>query len=313
MKRTLLYGIIFLLPLYGLSVPAQAQTANSQQTLNQYVADLQSNPSDTALRGKIIALALTMRPAPAIPEEARGHYVMATTFAEKAKSDTERAKNDSDLKLANAGFERAVAEYKAALLVAPWWADAYKKLAIAQKAAAQYDDAMASLNLYLLTQPADARDAQDEIYKLRALKQSAVDDQANQARRQQEEQQRQREEQQRAYAASPEGQFQSLLKKIDGRRYTFPRGQITLVIDVKGNDLVQGTIRNYTTTPDYYENGRYEIQGRETTVPVDMDHTGEQFWTVQKVFTISEDGYRITMRRYFNNGHFDESILSWQR
>jgi tetratricopeptide (TPR) repeat protein len=126
---------------------AQAQTANSQQTLNQYVVDLQSNPNDTALRGKIIALAQIMRPAPAIPEEARGHYVMATTFAEKAKSDTERARDSSDLKLASAGFERAVAEYKAALLAAPWWADAYKKLAIAQKAASQYDDAIASLNL----------------------------------------------------------------------------------------------------------------------------------------------------------------------
>ena len=36
----------------------------------------------------------TMRPAPAIPEEARGHYVMAATFMEKAKDNT--------------GFERAV-------------------------------------------------------------------------------------------------------------------------------------------------------------------------------------------------------------
>ena len=96
----------------------QEQTANAQQTFNQYVADLQSNPNDTALRGKIIALAQTMRPAPAIPEEARGHYVMATTFAEKAKSDTERARDSSDLKMASAGFERAVAEYKAALLAA---------------------------------------------------------------------------------------------------------------------------------------------------------------------------------------------------
>jgi len=171
-------GLMILLLFCSIAVPSRAQTANPHDTLNQYVADLQSNPSDTALRGKIIALAQSMRPAPAIPEEARGHYVMATTFAEKAKSDTERAKDSSDLKLASAGFERAVAEYKAALLAAPWWADAYKKLAIAQKAAQQYDDAVASLNLYLLTQPADARDAQDEIYKLKALKQTAADQKA---------------------------------------------------------------------------------------------------------------------------------------
>jgi len=70
----------------------------------------------------------------------------------------------------SSGFESAIEQYKAALLAAPWWADAYKKLAIAQKAADHYDDAIASLNLYLLTQPADARDAQDEIYKLKADK-----------------------------------------------------------------------------------------------------------------------------------------------
>ena len=81
-------------------------------------------------------------------------------------------------------------EYKAALLAAPWWADAYKKLAMAQKAAEKYDDAVASLNFYLLTQPADARDAQDEIYKLKALKESAADDRKLAEQKAAEEQQR---------------------------------------------------------------------------------------------------------------------------
>jgi tetratricopeptide (TPR) repeat protein len=187
---------ILLLLLFAMLIPAWAQVVSSQQTLNQYLADLQKNPNDAALRGKIIALAQTMHPAPAIPEEARGHYVMASTFAEKAKDDAERAKDDSGLKQAGTEFERAIGEYKAALLAAPWWADAYKKLAIAQKAAKKYDDAVASLNFYLLTQPADARDAQDEIYKLKALKESAADDKklaeqkaaAEQQRKQQEEQ-----------------------------------------------------------------------------------------------------------------------------
>jgi hypothetical protein len=233
---------------------------------------------------------------------------MATTFAEKAKSDTERAKNDSDLKLANAGFERAVAEYKAALLVAPWWADAYKKLAIAQKAAAQYDDAMASLNLYLLTQPADARDAQDEIYKLRALKQSAVDDQANQARRQQEEQQRQREEQQRAYAASPEGQFQSLLKKIDGRRYRWdhPNRLGDSYIDVKGGALVTWHFNEGKPI----EGNRIEIKDRETwhNAPSDNPYIGGD-----EVYRISDDGERIIEEIHHPNGTVNEYIFHWQR
>ena len=93
---------------------AQAQAQAPQQALNQYVADLQKNPNDYALREKIIRHVQTMKKAPDIPEKAREHYVMASTFADKAKD--------------NSGYERAIEQYKAALLAAPWWADAYKRL-----------------------------------------------------------------------------------------------------------------------------------------------------------------------------------------
>ena len=148
--RTILLGLMFLLLICTIAIPARAQAGKptaptrqqlaaqhqqqAAQQLQEALQQFRANPSDYA-REQIIKLAQSMKPAPAIPEEARGHYVMATTFAEKAKSDTERARDSSDLKLASAGFERAVGEYKAALLAAPWWADAYKKLAIAQKAA----------------------------------------------------------------------------------------------------------------------------------------------------------------------------------
>lgn len=46
-----------------------AQAQSPQQTLNQYVSDLQKNPDDNALREKIIKHVQTMKPAPAIPEE----------------------------------------------------------------------------------------------------------------------------------------------------------------------------------------------------------------------------------------------------
>jgi tetratricopeptide (TPR) repeat protein len=183
--RTILSVPMITLLLFAIAAPAQAQTAIPQQTLNQYVSNLQHSPNDTALREKIIAFVQTMKPAPAIPEEARGHYVMAARFMEKAKDNT--------------GFERAVVEYKAALLAAPWWAEGYKNLAIAQKAADQYDDAIASLNLYLASQPADARDAQDEIYKLTADKQAAAQAPVQAVAEQQ--QRRQREEQRRALEA----------------------------------------------------------------------------------------------------------------
>jgi tetratricopeptide (TPR) repeat protein len=104
-----------------------------------------------------------MKPAPAIPEEAREHFVMATAFQKEAKDKR--------------GYELAIKEYKDALLIAPWWPDAYSNLGILQKLAGQYDEAIQTLNLYLLTNPADARNAQDEIYKIKAAKKIAESEQ----------------------------------------------------------------------------------------------------------------------------------------
>jgi len=63
----------------------------------------------------------------------------------EAKSDTERAKDSSDLKLAAPASERAVAEYKAALLAAPWWPMLTEAGHRPVRPRSQYDDAVASL------------------------------------------------------------------------------------------------------------------------------------------------------------------------
>jgi tetratricopeptide (TPR) repeat protein len=188
--RNTIWIFLFLFAFVVIPFSIQAQTA--QEILNQYISDLQKNPNDNALREKIIKHVQTMKPAPAIPEKARENYVMAATFVEKAKDSS--------------GYARAIEQYKAALLVAPWWADAYKKQAMVQKAAAYYDDAIASLNLYILTQPADTRDAQDEIYKLKALKQSAAEDQLI----------KQREEEQRD---APKRLMRQLKAQYEGATY----------------------------------------------------------------------------------------------
>ncbi len=268
--KIILTGPLLLLLLFAIVIPARAQTTTPRQTLNQYVADLQKSPDDTALRQKIIAIAKTMRPAPAIPEEARGHYVMAATFMEKAKD--------------NAGLERAIEQYKAALLAAPWWADAYKKLATAQKAADHYDDAVASLNLYLLTQPPDARDAQDEIYKLKALKESAADDQKMAAEKAQaaaaqaaaEEQQRRQAaaqkaiEDQRAQQAAAEErkvrEQEDFLRRIDGAQYVHDFGNgyvVTLTVlgdTIRGNKDTAASSTTYKIAGhklhEYLQNGQ---------------------------------------------------------
>jgi hypothetical protein len=278
----------------------QQETQQFQQALQQFRAD----PSDAA-RQQIIKLAQAMKTPPAIPEEAREHYVMAQAFKEKATESS--------------GFASAIEQYKAALLAAPWWADAYEKLAIAQKAAHRYDDAIASLNLYLLTQPADARDAQDEIYKLKADKQAAAVEQAR----------KQREEQQRAYESSPAGiaareqrEFDTFLAGLDGRRYTYPRGNGMgpVAIDVRGRFLITGQIDTRFANGEFHPGFEQwgpapcAIQGFETTMPLPNPGYAQGIpYHTEAIFIISKDGNTITWRTRFSDGDTSEMVFRWQR
>jgi len=135
------------------------QALQFQQILQQFAA----NPTDAA-RLHVIQLAQAMGALPEIPEESRGHYVMAVVYGNSATE--------------SADYERAITEYKAALLSAPWWGDAYKKLATAQTLAGRYDDAISSLIFYQAVAPTDSRNTQDEIYRLKALGQKTADEQA---------------------------------------------------------------------------------------------------------------------------------------
>src|SRR5712671_3957919 len=100
-QRVVLLVVLFVAPRL-----AQAQSLTSREQLQQYVADLQKSPQDQQLREKIIKLAQELKPAPAIPEEARRHYVKADTLIEDAKSPQEAT--------------AAVEEYNKASLAAPW-------------------------------------------------------------------------------------------------------------------------------------------------------------------------------------------------
>jgi len=145
--------------LFGALMLANAANAESpREQLKQMVGQLQTHPGDNALREQIIKLAQTIKPAPAIPEEARGPFVEGNTITRSAKSAKEQL--------------LAVESFKEALKIAPWWGDAYYNLAVAQELAEQLDDSEKSLLHYLLTNPAsqDARQAQDKIYEIAAKK-----------------------------------------------------------------------------------------------------------------------------------------------
>ena len=68
MKRICLAVLLVFMLLFVFISAVQAQPP--QHTLNQYIADLQKNPGDYALREKIIRHVQTMKPAPPIPAEA---------------------------------------------------------------------------------------------------------------------------------------------------------------------------------------------------------------------------------------------------
>ncbi len=151
-------SLLFFLGLVASVYPAlvAAQSPNPREQLQQYVAELQKNPNDPALREKIIKLVLTLEPKPAIPKEANRPFVMAVTFQKEAKDA--------------AGYELAIRAYNEALLLAPWWPEAYWNLSLVQEAAGRYDNAMRTLKLYLLTNPQDASQAETRLYALEAKK-----------------------------------------------------------------------------------------------------------------------------------------------
>ncbi len=155
-----------------------------EQQLAVVMQKFSADPSDAA-RIEILKLVQAAKIQPEVSEEARGHYVTAVALMNAAEDNT--------------GYEqRAIDEFKIALLAAPWWGEAYKRMAAAQTAAGQFEGAASSLNFYLFTQPADARAVQDEIYSLKVNEMKAEDEQtkkqAEELRRKQLLEQQQREQ-----------------------------------------------------------------------------------------------------------------------
>jgi tetratricopeptide (TPR) repeat protein len=124
--------------------------ASPQILLKQYVAALAKNPENDALRGKIIKLALKMKPAPGVPAEATQHLASGT------------------ISLQNGDGKAAVAEFAQAVAAAPWLPDAYWKLSLAQDKAGMPAAELKSLNFFLMTMPsaAEAEEANGRIREI---------------------------------------------------------------------------------------------------------------------------------------------------
>ena len=95
-----------------------------------------------------------MKPAPAMSEEAQKHLGRGQAAVEIAKTSED--------------FLLAISEFKKALRLAPWLANAYFNLAVVQEKAGQFNEAMQNYKLYLLAAPSasDAQDVKTRIYGL---------------------------------------------------------------------------------------------------------------------------------------------------
>ena len=143
------------------SVPAlsaEQKTYTPREELEYYTNILKNTPEgsekDMRIRKKVIELYHKLDPPPAIPKEARRHAMRAEALLEIAKSERE--------------YKKAFGEYKKALIIAPWWADAYFNYALVQEAAEYYEEAIRSYKLFVLAAPNDpaAKEVENKMFKL---------------------------------------------------------------------------------------------------------------------------------------------------
>ncbi len=264
--------LVFIVIFYAI---AFAHAQPPQQTLTQYLSDLQKNPNDYALREKIIKHVQTMRPVPAIPLE-----------VEKFEGRAEFAFKNAKITKSEADFLDAAKEYDKALLIAPWVSAYYFNQGVALEMAGRLKEAKQSFELYLLAAPnaQDAREVRKRIAGLEYATEKAA-----------------RESSPAAIAAKKQNDYEDWLKKIDGRKYRETRGG-SLVLEVRGKTLVPiGPGVNW---------GPWDIKGRNASTPRVMQQLP---FPVQTTFIISEDGDRIIEHRDFIDGTALEFVWVWQR
>jgi len=135
--------------------------AAALDTLKKHVADLKKTPEDMKLREKIISLAQDIKKGPPVPEEYERLMSRGNAFL-KLASDVD-------------GFNKAISEFKEAIALAPWKADAYVNLADAQEKAGLFAEAIVNLKFAILAEPnaKDERDLRNKIYELEVFAEDA--------------------------------------------------------------------------------------------------------------------------------------------
>lgn len=271
-------SIILIAVAFLLSTCFTVKAETPEEALNQYISDLQRNPNDNALREKIITLVEIMKPAPVVPEEARRHFIKAQVLQKEANDDK--------------GYELAINAYNQALLIAPWWPEAYNNLGFVLELAGRFDEAISAFKLYIATNPPDSRQAQDKIYAIEAKKEISA-----------------KESSPEVIAEKKKNEEDEFIKKLNGARYS-ENVQITDYIDfydtldIQGNRIVRGSINTFLSDDARALNPQERVGVWKRLNVADMtlhgrDFTWEQYCDYNPATgSISEDGNTITVIYY---------------
>lgn len=251
------------------------QPVSPREQLAQYVADLQKNPSDDAVREKIIKLGLTLEPKPNAPPgvdelAGKGEYIL------------QHATSDAVLSAAADAFAKAS-------LLAPWVPDYYFDQGIVWEKVKNYEKAVKNFELYLMGVPADSDDAKKARQHLgglkyqlenqraaeaaaRAQRQAELD--AERARQQAAEQARQLQEQQERQRLA---NLDPIVRSLDGAVFSSEihdsMGNRSVTIWTIKGDRVSEESRSYNGPYDgnrliRSQTDEYPIDGRTFRVPV---------------------------------------------
>lgn len=261
---------IFILTFLALTASAYAQSPREQ--LNQLVQQLQQTPTDNALREKIIKLALTVKPSPVLPSEAERRMTRGGLAFKSATSV--------------ADYRDAVKEFELATLAAPWHADAYFNLGVAQDKAEDYDAALGSLKLAAVASP-DSKDAEKLSYAVEFRKEKANSPEAR--------------------AVKQKTKDEELLKSLEGAVFSYSHPNLEVRYRISNGRAVRSDRRLAPGGPLCGSGAR--ISGpigeqmacpEENTIPL-VGRRGEvqTHWGPTKI-TIAEDG--LTLRKEWHGG-----------
>lgn len=265
-----------------LALGAGNALAGPREDFERLVREVQAAPQDSALRERVIAAALALKPPPTVPAEARRHLARAQGAIELAKT--------------SADMQPAIRELDQALILAPWWAEGYYNRGVVEDKAGRYADSARDLRLYLRAAPS-ARDAHEVEMLIAKIEYKA--EQTTPA----------------AQAAREQQDFAVMLKRLNGAIFRDPErvpGGIYEIRIANGyaiNGLLYTDMAmlqelwrlnpNMSKSP-FMETGRTLLQGFETypygqfycNMPLRPGDTAQPGRLI-----LSKDGRRINIRR----------------